>query len=76
MSIDKSSDEESRKLFRYIDYDNTGHITKQQIRHFLAFVEGEFGKANAQILEANPVFKQLRKILHSGEMKIDEEIFS
>ena len=76
LSIDKSSDEESRKLFRYIDFENSGFLTKPLIRLFLAFIEGEFGKANAQILETNPIFKQLKTILLDGEVKIDEEKFS
>jgi Ca2+-binding EF-hand superfamily protein len=29
MQMDRNSEEESRKLFRYIDYDNDGYITKQ-----------------------------------------------
>ncbi|TNV85931.1 hypothetical protein FGO68_gene4266 [Halteria grandinella] len=76
LSIDKTSEEESKKLFRYIDYDNTGLIQKQQIRLFLAFVEGEFGKANAKILETNPVFKQLNTLLNQGHTNIDEAAFS
>ena len=40
----KESEEESRKLFRYIDYSNDGVISKQQIRLFIKFLEGELSK--------------------------------
>lgn len=76
LAIDKNSEDESRKLFRYIDFDNTGFITKHQIRLFLAFIEGEFGRANSKILEANPVFKSLRGMIMGSEAKIDEAQFS
>ena len=58
--MDRNSEEESRKLFRYIDFENSGYLTKMQIRLFLAFVEGEFGPQGPSILEANPVFRQLQ----------------
>lgn len=76
LSIDRNSDVESRKLYRYIDYDNDGVISKKQIKLFLAFIEGEFGRGNPQVLDANPVFRQLKTVLSYGEMRIDEELFS
>ncbi len=42
LQMDRNSEEEARKLFRYIDHDNDGYITKQKIKMFLAFIEGEF----------------------------------
>lgn len=56
LHIDQQSEEESRKLFRYIDYNNDGVVNKQHVKLFLAFVEGEFGHS---VAEANQVFKSL-----------------
>jgi Ca2+-binding EF-hand superfamily protein len=40
--MDKESDEESRKLFRYIDYNNDGVIDKVRIKHFIVYLQDEF----------------------------------
>ena len=45
LQIDKDSDEESRKLFKFIDYSNSGEITRDQIKLFLTFAENEYGKS-------------------------------
>jgi Ca2+-binding EF-hand superfamily protein len=75
MSVDKDSEQESRKLFRYIDFDNDGVIGRRHIRLFLAFMEGEYAKSGA--LEQNPVYKQLKRIgQQAGEIKIGEEHFA
>lgn len=41
LSIDRNSEEESRKLFRLIDYNNDGVIHRNQLKLFIAFLEGE-----------------------------------
>jgi Ca2+-binding EF-hand superfamily protein len=79
LQLDKNSEDETRKLFRYIDYDNNGYVSKQLIRLFLAFIEGEFGSAGSLILEVNPIFKCLKKFSYStqqGDLKLDESRFA
>jgi hypothetical protein len=41
LAIDRHSEEESRKLFRFIDYNNDGVIHRNQLKLFIAFLEGE-----------------------------------
>lgn len=40
--MNKDTEEESRKLFRFIDYNNDGLITKQHIKMFMKYVGEEF----------------------------------
>ncbi|CDW76240.1 UNKNOWN [Stylonychia lemnae] len=75
----KESEEESRKLFRYIDFGNDGVISKQQIRLFIKFLEGELSQDELKKspIESNHIVKQLKKlVLNHNQSKIDENTFS
>ena len=75
LQIDRNSEEESRKLFRYIDFNNDGVIGKNQVRLFLAFIDGEF--KNPQLLDSNQVIRQLKQITtFSCDANINEELFA
>ena len=75
--MNKDSDEEAWKLFKFIDFNNTKSVTKHQIKLFLLYLEGEYkevkdtslnGKKtgeqnNSEILKHNHVYKTLKGIL-------------
>eukprot|EP00347_Sterkiella_histriomuscorum_P006922 403350921 len=76
MMDSKESEDESRKLFRYIDYNNDGVISRAQIKMFIKFLEDEF-KSDKSILESNQIMKQLKKIANNNQViQLNEDQFS
>ncbi len=66
LAIDRNSEEESRKLFRYIDYSNDGVIHKNQLKLFVAFIEGEN--------PALPIIRPLKQMI-ADATTINEDLF-
>ena len=74
LKMDKSSESEARKLFKFLDYNNANIVSKHQIRLLIMYYKEQLGSSENG---SNFVIKKLNGLLSLPNQKVfDENTFT